>query len=526
MYADRPFGAAASPQIVGRYAIYGKIASGGMASVHFGRLLGAAGFSRTVAVKRLHAHLAEDPQFLSTMIDEARLAARIHHPNVVPTLDVVAANGELLVVMEYVRGESLARLLRTARAGDGRMPLSVASAIAIGALHGLHAAHEATSDRGTPLGIVHRDVSPQNILVGVDGVARVIDFGVAKAAGRLQTTKNGAIKGKVAYMAPEQLAAGDQRYAAGEVTRAADIYAAGAVLWEMLAGRRLFAAENDAQLVLQVLVGAKDPPSRYARKKIPPLLDDLVMRALAIDPADRFASAKAMAEVLLHVAPPAFPTNVGAWVEDTAREALTRRGAELALIESSSETIPVAVPASGSGVPASGRGREDYGSGEPAIAATGDAPTIASQPSSLSVETPKPRPRPLSRVRRVQVASALGGTLLLAAGATTLVWRGTTPPEPAITPVSAAASANDAPALPSAVPPPSVTAEEPARISPSADPPSQAGSERSPPLPAPLFLEIPAASAPASHAPVPSKVRAKPHSSPKPSGPFRFTQPD
>src|ERR1700683_3765725 len=157
MYADRPIGAPASPQIVGRYAIYGKIASGGMASVHFGRLLGAAGFSRTVAVKRLHAHPAEDPQFLSTMIDEARLAARIHHPNVVPTLDVVAAHGELLVVMEYVRGESLARLLGGESAHRRRLSLPIASAIAIGALHGLHAAHEATSDRGAPLGIVHRD---------------------------------------------------------------------------------------------------------------------------------------------------------------------------------------------------------------------------------------------------------------------------------------------------------------------------------------------------------------------------------
>src|ERR1019366_1421259 len=109
-------GGLASPQVIGRYALYGKIASGGMATVHFGRLLGAAGFARTVAVKRLHPHLADDPEFLATMIDEARLAARIHHPNVVPTLDVVADNGELLVVMEYVRGESLARLLRTSRA--------------------------------------------------------------------------------------------------------------------------------------------------------------------------------------------------------------------------------------------------------------------------------------------------------------------------------------------------------------------------------------------------------------------------
>src|SRR5271170_1455926 len=163
----------------GRYTIYGKIASGGMASVHFGRQRGGEGFARTVAIKRLHPHLAEDPAFRATLIDEARMAARIHHPNVVPTLDVVTAGGELLVVMEYVRGESLARLLKIERARSRRVPLSIVSAIATGALHGLHAAHEATSDTGAPLDIVHRDVSPQNLLVGVDGLARLIDFGVA-----------------------------------------------------------------------------------------------------------------------------------------------------------------------------------------------------------------------------------------------------------------------------------------------------------------------------------------------------------
>ena len=459
------------------------------------------------------------------MIDEARLAARIHHPNVVPTLDVVAANGELLVVMEYVRGESLARLLRTARACDGGVPLPIASAIVIGALHGLHAAHEATSDRGTPLGIVHRDVSPQNILVGVDGVARVIDFGVAKAAGRLQTTSDGAIKGKVAYMAPEQLAGGDQRVAAGEVTRAADIYAMGAVLWEMLAGKRLFAAESDALLVLQVLFGAKEPPSRHARTKIPPLLDALVMKALALDPADRFASAKAMAEMLLRVVPPAFPTDVGKWVEDTASEALARRGTELAAIESSSETVAVPPPASGAVVRASGR-REGYRSDEAAIAATGigDAPTIASQPSSLSVETPRWTPAHSSRSRRTKIASALAGTFLLTAGAATLgVWRGTTTREPAITPVSAV-SANVGPVSASALPSPSLTAtEEPAKPSPSADSwPNPGNSEH----PSPLPSEPTPASAPAQHPSAPSKPRPKPHSSPKPSAPFRFSQPD
>src|SRR4051812_17732489 len=147
--------AARGPLIVGRYALHGEIASGGMATVHFGRLLGPAGFSRTVAVKRLHAHLAKDPEFVSMFLDEARLAARVHHPNVVPTLDVVALEGELFVVMDYVPGESLSRLIGAARADGTTIPLPIACAIVAGVLHGLHAAHEALSERGEPLDLVH-----------------------------------------------------------------------------------------------------------------------------------------------------------------------------------------------------------------------------------------------------------------------------------------------------------------------------------------------------------------------------------
>src|SRR4051794_29784074 len=196
-------GAAGSPLHVGRYALYGEIASGGMATVHFGRLLGPVGFSRTVAVKRLHAHLAKDPEFVSMFLDEARLAARVRHPNVVPTLDVVAAQGELFLVMEYVQGESFARLLHVTKSNGQRIPRDIVCAVLASVLHGLHAAHEAKSERGEALGIVHRDVSPQNILVGVDGIARVLDFGIAKAAGRAQVTREGQVRGKMAYIAPE-----------------------------------------------------------------------------------------------------------------------------------------------------------------------------------------------------------------------------------------------------------------------------------------------------------------------------------
>src|SRR5262245_10952128 len=164
--------------VAGRYALYGRIASGGMASVHFGRLFGAAGFSRVVAIKRLHPQLATDAAFVSAFVDEARLASRIRHPNAVPVLDVVTEGDEVLLVMEYVHGEKLSTLLRLSSEKREPVPIPIASAVICDMLRGLHAAHEATSADGAPLGIVHRDVSPQNVLVSAEGSALVADFGI------------------------------------------------------------------------------------------------------------------------------------------------------------------------------------------------------------------------------------------------------------------------------------------------------------------------------------------------------------
>ena len=234
-----------------------EIASGGMASVHFARLVGPPGFARTVAIKRAHPHLARDPDFALMFLDEARLASRIRHPNVVPTLDVLQTTDELLLVMDYVHGESLWRLLRAAqRAGRARAARRSPRRIVVDTLHGLHAAHEATDEQGAPLGIVHRDVSPQNILVGVDGVARLVDFGIAKAAGRLHSTRDSSVKGKYAYMAPEQVR--------GEpVSRLTDTYAAAIVFWELLTGERLFAGKTEAETIHKCLVARVQPPSLF-----------------------------------------------------------------------------------------------------------------------------------------------------------------------------------------------------------------------------------------------------------------------
>src|ERR1051325_1285013 len=221
------------PRLIGRYALFGEIAAGGMATVHFGRLVGPAGFSRTAAITRLHAHYAKDPEFVAMFLDEARLASRIQHPNVVTTLDVVNLPSEVFLVMEYVQGESLSRLIRNARKLNEQVPAGHAAAIIAGMLHGLHASHEAKIERREALNIVHRDVSPQNVLVGTDGSARVLDFGVAKAAMRSQSTRDGQMKGKLSYMSPEQLPR-------QPLDRRTDLFAAGVVVWEALTGKRLF----------------------------------------------------------------------------------------------------------------------------------------------------------------------------------------------------------------------------------------------------------------------------------------------
>jgi serine/threonine-protein kinase len=333
MASDSP-----QPRVLGRYGLYEKIASGGMASVHIGRLRGPVGFARTVAIKRMHPHFAEDPEFVSMFLDEARLAARIRHPNVVPTLDVVALAGELFIVMEFVHGESLARLIRGASAKGEHIPPEMVATILVGVLHGLHAAHEAKSEHGEPLDIVHRDVSPHNVLVGTDGVARVLDFGVAKAAGRAQTTREGQLKGKLAYMAPEQIR--------GSASRVTDVYAASVVLWEALTGKRLFVGDNDAHVFDQVLRGCSVPPSAHV-KGLPPALDAVTMRGLHVDPASRFPTARDMARAIEEAMPLAPASRIGDWVEAMAKETLAERSARIASIESESGAyLPAPSPSS------------------------------------------------------------------------------------------------------------------------------------------------------------------------------------
>jgi serine/threonine-protein kinase len=315
------------PTVLGRYLIFDEIGGGGMARVHLGRVLGAAGFSRVVAIKRLHATNAGDADFATMLLDEARLVARIRHPNVVPTLDVVDGGGELILVMEYVHGPSLGWLVRTLEERGERAPLPIAVRIILDALAGLHAAHDAKSERGRPLDMVHRDVSPQNVLIGDDGVARIADFGIAQADGKMSLTLQGQIKGKLTYMAPEHLRGQG-------LDRRADVFATGIILWELITGRHLFRMPpdgNTAKLVEQILLADIEPPSRHA--EIPEALDDVVMTSLRADREERFSTAEAMANALESVCPPATRKEVAAWIADTGRRLLEQRASLVARVE-------------------------------------------------------------------------------------------------------------------------------------------------------------------------------------------------
>lgn len=373
--------------IGGRYALCARIATGGMAGVYFGRQFGAGGFSRVVAIKRLHPHLSSDPAFVSALFDEAKMASRVRHPNVAQVIDVLAEGEEVFLVMEYVHGEKLSTLLRACANLRQRVPLPIAVALVSDVLRGLHAAHEATLPDGSPLGLVHRDVSPQNILVSADGSALVIDFGVAKAVGRSQTTRDGQLKGKIAYMSVEQLSG-------GSVTRTTDVYSAAVVLWEVLAGQRLFSGDSDA-VVYSKVTRAAIPP---LEERISGLSDDLlaiVRRGLAKDAEMRFPTALAMAEALEQTKRPARRAEVQAWLESVAGDVLAQRAEALHAVETAEVT------------------QLDRSTGPQSALALPPTAAELTQFSTQGVSRSLRRP---PRKRSRTLAFVLVGTLLVAAG--------------------------------------------------------------------------------------------------------------
>ncbi|HEY0706688.1 MAG TPA: serine/threonine-protein kinase [Polyangia bacterium] len=279
---------------VGRYRLLHRLGSGGMATVFLARSEGPGGFERDVAVKLLHEHLRENAEMALQLVNEARISAKIRHPNVVSVHDVVEDPSGIFLVMEYVEGDTLSGLQRAARAVGEAVPLPIALRILTDALAGLHGAHELRDDDGQRLEVVHRDFSPQNILVGIDGIARLTDFGIAKAASRVGHTRPGFIKGKVGYMSPEQ--------ARGKaVDRRCDVWAAGVIAWELLAGRPLRGGDDEMATLLEV-VTAEPPDVRTVAPHISAALAEAVASALTPDLSRRCLSAEALRRRLLEAA--------------------------------------------------------------------------------------------------------------------------------------------------------------------------------------------------------------------------------
>jgi serine/threonine-protein kinase len=271
---------------LGRYELLVPIARGGMARVWAARMTGQRGFQKLVALKTILPHLAEEPEFERMFLDEARIASGVHHPNVCEIYELGEEQRTLYLAMEWVSGDSLARVLRASGKTEAADPRVMARVIA-DACAGLHAAHELTDEEGRPLGVVHRDLSPHNILLTADGTAKVADFGVAKALGQLhEATSAGQLKGKIAYMAPEQVTG------AG-IDRRSDVFSLGCVLYEATTGQRPFRGDGDHQVMHSVLKGEVAPPTSLLRG-YPQELERIVMRALSPQPILRYPTAERM----------------------------------------------------------------------------------------------------------------------------------------------------------------------------------------------------------------------------------------
>jgi serine/threonine-protein kinase len=274
----------------GKYNLIGKLGHGGMAEVFLAYVAGPAGFRKLVVIKRLHQQLEEEPGFLDMFMDEARLAARLNHPNIVQCFEVGDVLGSHFIAMEYLEGQGLDRIRRHSVRSETKIPERLVIRILVDALEGLHYAHQLKDFDSSPLCIVHRDVSPQNVFVTYDGMVKLLDFGIAKATTHVVETRTGVVKGKFAYMAPEQARGSD-------LDHRADLWSMGVVLWEALANRRLFKGQNDLATLNQALVGSV-PDIKEFSPDTPEDLVEVTRRSLARDANERYQNAREMKKAL------------------------------------------------------------------------------------------------------------------------------------------------------------------------------------------------------------------------------------
>jgi serine/threonine-protein kinase len=404
---------------LGRYRLIAEIGHGGMAEVYLALLEGDLGFNKLLVLKKIRPELAEDPEMMGMFLDEARLSARLHHPNVVETHEVAQEDGHTFMAMEYLEGQSLHRILHRLRRGGG-LPPALHLQILADVLAGLHHAHELCDWDETPLGVVHRDVTPQNVFITYDGRVKVVDFGIAKVKGASSETRAGVVKGKVAYMAPEQ--------ARGEaVDRRTDIFATGVMLWEAATGSRPFRGLSDVE-ILHRLIHGEMPSARAANPAIPEALEAIVNKATAPSRADRYSTAAELRAAIegyletLTERPPA--RELGRLVaqhfaEDRAR---LKQRMEAELREN---------PAGSSSVPrfAAAEPIHDEQTSDPAVAGQSTR-RLQSHPgtgASLPAVTRPSAPRPIGR-RRIVAASAFVAAVLAASAALWVPWRARSAP--------------------------------------------------------------------------------------------------
>jgi serine/threonine-protein kinase len=414
-----------------------KLGAGGMATVYLARKIGAGGFERLVVLKRIHPHLAEEKAGLVSMLrDEARLASLVRHPNVVSVIDVVEDEGQLVLVLEYVEGVSLAQLMSRAKEAGVLLPPAVVSRIVVDALRGLHAAHEARDADGNPLQMVHRDVSPQNILVGADGITRIIDFGVAKAEGRSVMTTSGMMKGKLTYLSPEQIKL-------VPLDRRADIFAAGVVLHEALVGRRLFRGTDEGDVLLGILVRDIEDPSSLV-PGLPPALDAVIQRALAREREERFQTAAELADALEDMIGCALPREVASVVRALAGAELAATAGAMREARSVNATLTPVV-ASGPALPAARRLSSPLLVGLVALAAAVGLVLGRAGPGAASMQDASPERQALVGVASTGVAEGSARAVGRAAAALA-------DPASGAAGAEAETAAGEAPALPAALP--------------------------------------------------------------------------
>jgi serine/threonine protein kinase len=374
----------------GEYQLLKKLASGGMATIFLARQAGIEGFEKLLVVKRILPHLAENDEFIKMFLDEARIAARLNHPNIVQIFNLGAQDDSYFIAMEYIHGEDVRRVFRRAEAAGKSLPVPLICRIIMDAAAGLDYAHHKNDPSGKPLGIVHRDVSPQNILVTFEGSVKVVDFGIAKAADQATVTKSGVLKGKYSYMSPEQAAG-------GKIDRRTDIFALGIVMWELLTGTRLFKRGNDLQTLEAVGECEVTPPSEIDAR-LPKQLDDIVLRALEKKLDKRYQTAgelrTGLEQFLLSNQLPSSSVHLGAFMKDVYAERLKREAEEgRVLFEELNQTQDPFVRATPMNLPA----RKATGASRPGPPVPDDV-TRADRSSSLERARDLERERPTQTV--------------------------------------------------------------------------------------------------------------------------------